>query len=161
MVDATALIEASTAIQTVVITVTLVVFVLQFRSQERAIKEASYQCLVARYNDLISTLVDKPDLALSLFTAAGMPGESVRNATKEDAAVYSHLLLAYGIIEEAFVLHNKKWISDADWLQWAAFLDRLSKHPMFAVIHEMTAGTFDRSFEDYVSAKLTGSLSGS
>ena len=132
-------------------------FVLQFRSQERAIKEASYQGLVARYNDLISTLVDKPELALSLFTAVGMPGEILKDATKDDAAVCSHLLLAYGIIEEAYVLHRKSCINEADWQQWAAFLDRLSKHPMFSTIHRMTVGTFDKDFEDYVYAKLPAS----
>jgi len=154
LVDATTLVLVSTLVQTAVISVTLVVFVLQFRSQEKAIREASYQGLVGRYNELISTLVNKPDLALSLFVSAGMEGDAARNATKEDVAVYSHLLLAYGIIEEAYTLRLKKWISEADWQQWSAFLERLSKHPMFPTIHRMSSGTFDKGFEDFVSTKI-------
>ena len=77
MIDQTTLlIVASTVVQTVVISITLVVFVLQFRGQEKAIRESAYQGLIGRYNELVSTLLDKPDLALSLFLAAGMPGEA-------------------------------------------------------------------------------------
>lgn len=154
MVDATTLVVLSTLVQTVVISITLIVFVLQFRSQERAIKESAYQGLIGRYNDLISTLVDKPDLALSLFVSAGMGSDSSKGATKEDVTVYSHLLLAYGIIEEAYILRQKRWISEADWQQWSAFLERLAEHPMFATIHRMSTGTFDKGFEDFVSTKI-------
>ena len=155
MVDeTTTLIVVSTVVQTVVISVTLIVFVLQFRSQERAIRESSYQGLIGRYNDLITSLVDRPDLALSLFRASGLPGADSQSATKEDAAVYSHLLLAYGIIEEAFLLYQKKWIGDEDWSQWSAFLQRLSANPMFPGIFRMSAGTFDKRFEDYVAGEI-------
>ena len=53
MVDAATLSLVATFVQTGVITLTLVVFILQFRSQEKAIKEASYQNLLGRYNDFI------------------------------------------------------------------------------------------------------------
>ena len=147
MVDTATLIVISTIVQTVVITITLIVFILQFRSQERAIKESSYQGLMGRYNNLISALAEKPDLALSLFSAAG-PNETAKDATKEDAMVFSHLLLAYGIIEEAYLLYKKKWISEDEWQQWSAFLKSLSRQPLFSAIHKMTSGTFDKSFED-------------
>jgi hypothetical protein len=106
---------------------------------------------MSRYNDLISTLADKPDLALSLFSVIGPSSEAVRTATKEDAAVFTHLLLAYGIIEEAFILYKKKWIGEEDWQQWSAFLEGLSRHPLFSLIHSTTSGTFDKRFEDYVA----------
>jgi len=46
-----------------------------------------------------------------------MPGEVPQNATKEDASVVSHLIMGYGIIEEAFLLYEKKWIDEENWLQ--------------------------------------------
>jgi len=153
LVDTTTLVVISTLVQTVVISITLIVFVLQFRSQERAIRESSYQGLISRYNDLVSSLADKPDLAMSLFVSAGMPDE-VGRATKEEIMVSSHLLLAYGIIEEAYMLYAKKWIDKEEWQQWSAFLERLSRHPLFPTIHRMASGTFDRRFEEYVSKMI-------
>lgn len=150
--DSASLIVISTIVQTVVITITLIVFILQFKSQERSIKEASYQGLMGRYNDLVATLVDKPELAISLFS--GIAGDAAKNLTKEDASVYSHLLLTYGIIEEAYQLHSKKWMSDEDWQQWSAFLEGLAGHPMFLTIHRMAAGTFDKGFEAYISKNI-------
>jgi len=154
LVDTTTLIVVSTLVQTAVISITLIVFILQFRSQERALKESAYQGLIGRYNGLISTLADKPELALSLFVTAGGAGDTAKNATREDIAVYSHLLLAYGIIEEAYTLRQKNWISEDEWQQWAAFLGRLAQHPMFPIIHRMSSGTFDTGFERFVSTKI-------
>lgn len=154
MVDTNTLIVISTIVQTIVITITLVVFILQFRAQEKAVKESSYQGLMGRYNDLISTLVDKPDLALALFSASGLGVEGTKETTQEDISVYSHLLLAYGIIEEAFSLYQKKWITENEWRQWSAFLERLSNHPKFMEVHNMTTGTFDSKFQNYVTDLL-------
>ena len=95
MVDATTLIVFSTVAQTVVIGVTLVVFILQFRSQERAIKESSYQGLMGRYNDFIGALVDKPELTKLLLEQSDEAKS--QNLSKEEASVFGHLLLAYGI----------------------------------------------------------------
>jgi hypothetical protein len=53
LVDAATLSLVATIVQTLVITLTLIVFISQFRSQEKAIKEASYQNLLGRYNDFI------------------------------------------------------------------------------------------------------------
>lgn len=155
MVDeATLLIVISTVAQTVVLSITLIVFVLQFRSQEEAIKESSYQNLIGRYNDLASKLIDEPGLTLSLFSVGGRPPEATKNATKEDAMVYSYLLLVYGLVEEAYLLYEKKWISEDDWQQWSAFLEKMSRHPMFSTVHEMVSGTFDKRFEEYVRDKI-------
>lgn len=83
-----------------------------------------------------------------------MHAENARNVSKEDASVYSHLLLTYGIIEEAFLLHTKKWIDDDEWQGWSAFLEGLSAHPMFLTIRRLAAGTFDKRFEDYISNNM-------
>jgi hypothetical protein len=152
LVDETTLIVISTVVQTVVITVTLIVFVLQFRSQEKAIRESSYQGLMGRYNQMLSSMIDKPELAYSLFM--GLPSSRGANVSKDDAALYGHLLLAYGIIEEAYLLYKKKWISEGDWLQWSAFLERLAGHPLFITIHRFSSGTFDEDYEKYINEKI-------
>lgn len=109
---------------------------------------------MGRYNELITTLVDKPDLALALFSGSGLRGEGPTDTTQGDISVYSHLLLAYGIIEEAFSLYQRKWISASEWRQWSAFLERLTNHPKFMEVHRMATGTFDEKFEIYVNDLL-------
>ncbi|MDA4134551.1 MAG: hypothetical protein OK441_03165 [Thaumarchaeota archaeon] len=141
-----------TIAQTVVISLTLVIFTLSFRSQEKAIREASYQGLLGRYNDLIGAIADKPDLTRLML--GSVPGEKVDLVSNEDAAVFAHLLLAYGIIEEAFILRQKKWIDEVNWQQWAAFLWSIARHPLFEAMHNRTRGTFDPEFEVFVQQVL-------
>jgi len=152
LVDQTTLIVLSTIVQTIVISLTLVIFTLSFRSQERAIREASYQGLMGRYNDLIGTIADKPELTRLMM--GGVPGEKAPLVSDEDAAVFAHLLLAYGIIEEAFSLRKKKWIDEENWQQWAAFLRVIAGHPLFETMHNRTRGTFDPGFEVFVRQVL-------
>lgn len=52
--------------------------------------------------------MDKPDLALSLLVSAGIVSDAAKDLTKEDVVAYSHLLLAYGIMEKAYTFHKKK-----------------------------------------------------
>jgi hypothetical protein len=110
---------------------------------------------MGRYNDLIATIIDKPELGSSLFSELIREQDSTRNLAKEDVMVYSYLLAVYGILEEAYLLYKRKWISEEDWNQWSAFLERVSRHPMFPRIHGMSSGTFDKRFEDYVSSKIS------
>lgn len=136
----------STLVQTTVITITLVIFVLQFRSQERAIREASYQGLMARYNEFIRGLAENPVLARLLVDDEKLP--------PDEAAIYGHIIVAYGIIEEAFLLHVKKWITDDEWKQWSAFLAALAVRPQLKTIYERSRGTFDQRFEEYTARLL-------
>jgi hypothetical protein len=76
LVDALTLTIAATIVQTVVITLTLAVFILQFRSQEKAIREASYQNLMGRYNDFIMTRVSQPEFV-------GFIARRMRSATSK------------------------------------------------------------------------------
>jgi hypothetical protein len=149
LVDSTDLIIAATVVQTVVITLTLLVFIFQFRGQEKAIKESSYQNLMGRYNDFIMTQVGKPELNKLFIDQIRLFNK--QEISPEEALVYGHLLIAYGIIEEAFLLSKKKWIDKATWEQWAAWLKVLSKHPQFIQMHGVTSGMFDKEYEDYVS----------
>lgn len=137
----------STIVQTVVITITLIIFILQFRSQEKSIREASYQGLMGRYNDFIRGMVDSPALARLLL-------EHPTDVSADEATVYAHLLVAYGIIEEAYLLYIKKWITKDEWNQWSAWLVSLARREELREIHDRTVGTFDPNFEDYVSRIL-------
>jgi hypothetical protein len=143
LVDATTLIVISTIVQTVVITITLGIFVLQVRSQERSIHEASYQGLMGRYNDFIRGLAESPTLAKIL-----VGDETI---SPEEAMVYGHMMVAYGIIEEAFLLRTRKWITEDEWKQWSAFLSALAARPQMKTIVERSRGTFDGRFEEYAS----------
>jgi hypothetical protein len=60
--EATEIIVLTSLVQTAVITLTLLVFIFQFRSQEKAIRESSYQNLMGRYNDFMMMLAEKPEL---------------------------------------------------------------------------------------------------
>ena len=87
---------------------------------------------MGRYNDSMQALVGSP--ALSKMLAARMGDES-GEISETQAAIYGHLLIVYGIIEEAFLLYKKGWIDERNWLQWSAFLEALAKNPEFALIH--------------------------
>ncbi|MDA4116891.1 MAG: hypothetical protein OK455_00915 [Thaumarchaeota archaeon] len=104
MVDATELSLAATLAQTIVITITLLVFIFQFRSQEKAIKESSYQNLMGRYNDLVmmQATKDKPSRLL-MNRMSRLSGSA--DVSPEETEIYAHLLVVYGILEEAYILY--------------------------------------------------------
>ena len=152
MVDTTTLIVAATLMQTAVITLTLLVFIFQFRSQEKAIRESSYQNLMGRYNDFLMMQVSRPELS-GLFTER-MRSLTNREPSAEDAAIFGHLMIAYGIIEEAHALYRKKWIDKETWEQWAAWLKTISTYPLFRQMHLATRGMFDKEYEDFVARTI-------
>jgi hypothetical protein len=71
--------------------------------------------------------------------------------SSEEASIYGNLLVAYGIIEEAFLLRAKKWITEDEWRQWSAFLGALVARPQMKILFERSRGTFDGRFEEYTS----------
>jgi hypothetical protein len=154
LVDATDLIILTSVVQTIVISLTLIVFIFQFRSQEKALKESSYQNVMGRYTDYVRMLVEKPELT-KLLNVMGSPDQAtMRSSDKlspEDSSVLAYLLLGYGIIEEVYLLYSKKWIDKETWEQWSAFLKILSRNPLFHRIHRGSRGTFDKRFEEYVT----------
>jgi hypothetical protein len=151
--EATEIIILTSLVQTVVITLTLLVFIFQFRSQEKAIKESSYQNLMGRYNDFMMMQAEKPELNKLLRDQLHGHGTKSK-ITPEDTSLIVNLLIAYGIIEEAFLLYTKRWIDEETWRQWAVWLKDLAKHPRFVHIHRRMQGQFDKRFEDYVSKVL-------
>src|SRR2546429_9733168 len=126
------LVAIATLGQTVCLTVTLIVFILQLRSQTKAIKDAAYQGVLDDYNDIIRTQVNRPeigelldDLVRSGFTsAADLPPLSSR-----EKLVRSYLLMIYGLFERVYILHEKRWIDDASWRELAASGSGLRRYP--------------------------------
>lgn len=154
MFDSTSLIIITSVVQTVVISLTLLVFIFQFRSQERAIKESAVANVMGRYTDYIGMLVERPELSRLLnFDDAIRPpeGATAQKLSQEEQTLAAYLLLGYGLFEEIFSLHKKKWMDEETWQQWSAFLERMTKQPLFRRIHGGTRGTFDKEFQDYVS----------
>jgi len=149
LVDAATLTLVATIVQTLVITLTLIVFIFQFRSQEKAIKEASYQNLLGRYNDFIMSGQDADNL---LF--ARLLSQSSADLESNDVAVIRRLMISYGIIEEAYELYKKRWIDEESWEQWNTWLKAISRNPHFKKLHSSTTGMFDKEFQAHVSRLL-------
>jgi hypothetical protein len=154
MVDSTDLIIITSVVQTVVITLTLLIFIFQFRSQEKSIRESVVQNLMGRYTDYIRMLVEKPELSSLLEvaqTSARADGAPVEKLSAEEEAVQAYILLGYGLFEEVYSLYKKKWMDEDTWQQWSAFLERISGHPLFRRVHSFSSGTFDKDFQELVT----------
>jgi hypothetical protein len=163
LVDSTDLIILTSVVQTVVITLTLGVFIFQFRSQEKSIRESAVQSVMGRYTDYIRMLVEKPELArlIDFTESRSRPAQGpVQKLSPEDEATSAYLLLGYGIFEEVYSLHKKGWMDEETWQQWSVFLERMAMHPLFERIHNMSSGTFDREFQEYVSKLVSGQRPG-
>jgi hypothetical protein len=155
LVSATDLTIIATLVQTAVITLTLLVFIFQFRSQEKAIKESSYQNLMARYNEFITSSAGTPELK-SLFSQL-LSEESKTEISDEEGIILGHMLIVYGILDEAYELYEKRWIDEESWSQWAAWLKVMVSHPRFIQVHEATKGMFNARFQQYVSKLISES----
>jgi hypothetical protein len=149
LVDSTDLIIITSVVQTVVITLTLAVFIFQFRSQEKSIREAAIQSVMGRYTDYIRMLVERPELAVLVDVA--QRGQNLEKLSPEEQAVQAYILMGYGIFEEVFMLYKKKWMDEETWQQWSSFLESFSGHPLFRRVHNFTSGTFDKDFQEFVS----------
>ena len=147
----------STIIQTAVLTLTLVIFILSFRSQNRANREAAYQKILDDYTDIIKMPVDKPELSRFQveLARANADFKSDFGVSAEEMTVRNYVMLLYGLFERAHLLFRKKWIDTETWNQWSAFLEVIAKHPMFVDVHRSTEGMFDKPFQDYVTNILT------
>jgi hypothetical protein len=108
---------------------------------------------MGRYNDFMMIQAEKPELNKLLRDQLQSRDTEVKIAA-EDVSVIANLLIAYGIIEEAFLLYMKKWIDEETWEQWATWLKDLTRHPRFNLIHQWMRGQFDKHFEEYVSKAL-------
>ncbi len=157
MTDITDPVVLSTIVQTSVVTLTLVVFILSFRSQNKAIQEQAYQNVLDDYGDAMRRMSDVPELyrfQLELFNRAQLGGPDPRTPTREDMIIRNYVVEMYGFFERIHSLYRRKWIDEDTWKQWAAFLELVSVHPVFQEVHRSSRDMWDKPFVDYVSSIL-------
>ena len=152
MVDISDPIVWSTIVQTIVLTLTLIIFILTFRTQNKATRDAAYQKVLDDYSDSMKMLVERPELnsiqvELAKITRTG----DLTNRTPEQLLARNFVLLLYGIFERLYMLYLKKWIDHETWIQWEKFLSTIAKHPLFEEVHHTSEGMFDKPFQDFVS----------
>ena len=99
--DITDPVALSAIVQTAVLTLTLVIFIMSFRSQDRAIKEAAYQKALDDYTDTIRMLVDRPELRNFQVEIAKIaaPTSGAASQSPEEMTVRNYVLLLYGLME--------------------------------------------------------------
>ena len=157
MVEITDLIVWSTIVQTIVLSLTLLIFILSFRSQEKSIREQAYQKVMDDYGTLIRRMSETPELyqfQMDLFKTAGRPGGSQVEFTRKDLVIRNHVIGIYGFFERLHSLFRRKWISKEEWKQWAAFLRLMARHPLFKEVHQSSREMWDQPFVDYVDDLL-------
>ncbi|HZY46450.1 MAG TPA: hypothetical protein VFE96_01520 [Candidatus Bathyarchaeia archaeon] len=148
----------STLVQTVVLTFTLVIFILSFRSQDKAIKEQAYQKVMDDYGDVMRSLSEKPELyafQVELFNRSQRPlARPGKEFTRQELVIRNHVIGLYGFFERLYSLYRRKWIDEDTWRQWAAFLEVVAVHPVFQEVHHLSADMWDKPFVDFVDAIL-------
>jgi hypothetical protein len=159
LVDISELIVWSTIIQTIVLSLTLVIFALSFRSQNKAIQEQAYQKVMDDYGDAMRMLSERPELyafQLELFNRSRLPlGREQKSYSREEMVIRNYLIMLYGFFERIHFLYRRKWIDEDTWKQWAAFLEVVAAHPVFRDVHQSSREMFDKPFQDYVSGILS------
>ena len=158
MVDISDPIVWSTLVQTVVLTLTLVIFILTFRSQNQAIKEQAYGKVLDDYGSAMRMLVETPELyafQLALFNASqGKLGRDEKSYTREEMVIRNYVIMLYGFFERVFFLYRRKWIDEETWKQWSAFLELFAVHPVFREVHQSSREMWDKPFVDYIASLL-------
>jgi hypothetical protein len=148
----------STIVQTAVLTLTLVIFILSFRSQNKAIQEQAYQKVMDDYGDAMRMLSERPELypfQLELFSRSQRPlGREQKTYTREELIIRNYVIMMYGFFERVYSLYRRKWIDEDTWKQWAAFLEIVAVHPVFRDVHLYSGEMWDKPFVDYVETIL-------
>jgi len=88
--------------QTIVLTLTLAIFIYQFRGQNQAIKDAAYQKAMDDYTASISMLVERPELGRlidELGRANAPAGAKTEGMAGEERAIFGYMLLNYSLFE--------------------------------------------------------------
>ena len=160
MVDCTELIIITSIVQTVVITLTLVVFIFQFRSQEKSIREAAVANVMGRYTDYVRRLVDKPELA-SLLDIARTRGQATAKPSKSCLRRNSQSRLT-SCWDTASSRRSTLSIRKSGWTRRRGAVVRLPREnlrltPSSGESTLSLAGTFDKDFQDFVTKVIEDS----
>jgi len=145
-----------TLAQTVILTLTMAVFILSFRSQNLAIKEAAYQKALDDYTASINMLVERPELGTLMddMRREMSPGDGAEPLSEKNRVLFGYMLLMYSLFERIYLLYAKKWIDDDTWAQWHTWMKIMAKHPLFQEVHRRSQGTFDREFQNLVGDSM-------
>ncbi len=143
--------------QTVVLAVTMVILILQFRSQEKTVKDSAYQKVLDDYNDAIRMLVARPELsALAADLVKTLPGGGrTQQLSAEEKLIQGYFLMLYGLMERVYILYDKGWIDGNTWQEWETWLAFLAEHPLFAQVHAVSQGMFNQSYQEHVSSLMS------
>ncbi|HEV2118918.1 MAG TPA: hypothetical protein VGS11_02235 [Candidatus Bathyarchaeia archaeon] len=148
----------STIAQTAVLTLTLVIFILSFRSQNKAIREQAYQKVMDDYGDAMRMLSERPELyafQLELFNRSQRPlTREQKTYSREEMVIRNYVVMLYGFFERIHSLYRRKWIDEDTWKQWSAFLEVIAIHPVFRDVHSSSGEMWDKPFVDYVDDLL-------
>jgi len=69
---------------------------------------------MGRYTDYARMLVERPEPSRLLTFGGNLQAraEPLEKLSPEEDVVQAYLLLGYGISEEVFILHKRKWMDD-------------------------------------------------
>ncbi|HKT22584.1 MAG TPA: hypothetical protein VJR06_08255 [Nitrososphaerales archaeon] len=132
----------------------MVVFILSFRSQNVAIRDAAYQKALDDYTASISMLVQNPELG-AVIDDMGQGVGLNRGLAEKDRTVFGYMLLNYSLFERVYLLYEKRRIDEDTWTQWHNWMKTMAKHPMFQEVHRRSQGTFDTDFQRLVEEATT------
>ena len=158
--DGIDLVAVATLGQTIVLTITLIVFILQLRSQTQAIKDAAYQGVLDDYNDIMRAQLSRPEISelLDDIIRTGRAAEmEMPQLSHEEKILRSYIMMIYSLFERVYILREKEWIDEASWREWATWIEVMARNPMFAHVHTLTRGMFNVAFQEYVSRVIAGS----
>src|SRR5437773_12013018 len=119
--DGVDLVTIATLGQTVVLAITLIVFIVQLRSQTQAIKDAAYHIVLNDYTDIVRTLIERPEIAElmdDLRRTDPAVESQVTPIPPKKRIVRSYFRLPYGLFERVYFLRYTKWIDGPSWLRW-------------------------------------------
>src|SRR5207247_10705210 len=94
---------------------------------------------------------DDLDRPCSVSTAE-LPRRSAR-----EKRVRSYRLMIYGLFEIVYILHEKQWIDDPAWREWATWIEFMCRNPMFTHVHTISRGMFNASFQEYLTGLMASS----
>jgi len=149
--DITDPVVIATIVQTIVITLTLIIFIASFRSQNKAIQEQAYQKLLDDYNDAMKTLMERPELYKLWLELQRIRQLGDKVESREDMVVRNYVIMLYGLFERLHFLYRRKWIDKDTWDQWSLFLETVTDLQIFKDVHEATQGMYDKPFQEHVS----------
>jgi hypothetical protein len=106
------------AIQTVVVVLTLVGVIWQLRQFNRNMQNDAYAKVVEDYCRVSHALIERPHLN-KLFYSDHVDFAALDSAQQD---FYNYLAIFMGVLERAYLLFRKGWIDEQTWSTWERWL---------------------------------------